>query len=270
MKAGISLRILIDNTPDADSMLHSEHGLSIYLEACGKRILVDTGLSGKAFDNARILGIDISKVDLLILSHGHKDHTGGLWRFLEENKRGTIVSCSKITELNYTSDSHGQRHSLNPDKDLISRNKDRFIFLDRNLLEIRDGQNMISAGICDTHIHPRPRGNRLLHINSLPYNGEDELVISIVENGQNTVISPCTHSGLGNITDCSQKRTGLPCTTFIGGLHLIDGEEDLDNLRVSYKIKKIYTGHCTGKMAQERLRAMPGVEIFKTGDLIYC
>ena len=44
--------ILIDNRQDAEGRLFSEHGLSIYFEACGKRILVDTGLSGKAFDNA--------------------------------------------------------------------------------------------------------------------------------------------------------------------------------------------------------------------------
>lgn len=276
MEVMTSLRILIDNTPDTDGRLHSEHGLSIYMEACGKKFLIDTGLSGKAMDNARALGADISQVDFLILSHGHKDHTGGLWRFLEENKSAKIIASRKIAELDYTSDSRGIRHSLNPDKDLIMKNKDRFIFLDRNLMEVRDGENQVSAGTCDTDAYERPRGNRLLHINGLPYNGDDELIITVVADGRMTVISPCSHSGLMNIIRCAEKRTGMECSTFVGGLHMIDGEGDLDSAgpsireSIRHTIKKMHTGHCTGKTAQERLRAMAGVEVFRTGDVIYC
>ncbi len=266
----MTIKILIDNRPDANCALHSEHGLSMYLEACGKKILIDTGLSGKAFDNAKAMGVDISKVDFLILSHGHNDHTGGLWRFLMENRNGRIISSNKITGLDYTSDSRGIRHSLNPDRELIMENKDRFVFLGRNLLELRDGQNRVSAGACDNDRSIRPKGNRLLHANGMPYNGEDELVTTVVEDGRMTVISPCSHSGLDNIIECARQRTGLECSTFVGGLHLIDGEDDMESLSISHKIGKIYTGHCTGKIAQERLRAMAGAEVFGTGDVIYC
>ncbi len=266
----MKVQILIDNRPDLDGRLFSEHGLCIYMEVCGKRVLVDTGLSGRAMDNARSLGVDIRLVDLVVLSHGHRDHSGGLGRLLEENDRCNVISCYKINEYDYTSDSHGKRHSLNPDFDVINRFRDRFVFISCDTLIAREGDNSLSAGMCHYAGHPRPRGNRLLRVNGMPYNGEDELIVTAVENGRMTVVSPCSHSGMGNIIECAERRCGLRCSTYIGGLHLIDGEGDLDDARISWPDTKIYTGHCTGMIAQERLRAMAGAEVFRTGDVIYC
>ena len=72
----VRITILIDN--QAVSGLKAEHGLSFWIEADDKHILFDTG-QGSAFEsNARILGIDLGETDLLVLSHGHYDHTGGI------------------------------------------------------------------------------------------------------------------------------------------------------------------------------------------------
>ena len=79
----MTVSILIDNQAAADESLQHEHGLSIYFEADGKRIMLDTGLTGAAISNAPAMGIDVSKIDTLILSHGHVDHTGGLESFLQ-------------------------------------------------------------------------------------------------------------------------------------------------------------------------------------------
>lgn len=269
----MKITILIDNKQSADGgLLFFEHGLSIYMEACGKRILVDTGLSGKAMLNAEAMGIDVGKVDYLILSHGHKDHTGGLEDFMRRNHSAWIVGHKKINEYNYTSDSHGHRHSLNPDRNPIESNPERFVWLnDGDTWEIHHGYNMVSAGCCDIAGYHRPMGNRLLHVNGNPYNGDDELIVSIVENGRLTVISPCSHSGIGNIIECAEMRTGVRTSTFIGGLHYIDSETHSEEYSFP-EIGKIYTGHCTGEIAKERLSAMLGdrVEFFRTGDVIYC
>ena len=58
--------------------LQAEHGLSLYIETQEHRLLFDTGASDLFIRNARLLHIDLQKVDYLILSHGHSDHTGGL------------------------------------------------------------------------------------------------------------------------------------------------------------------------------------------------
>ena len=71
--------------------LQAEHGLSLYIETSEHRLLFDTGASDLFIRNARLLHIDLQKVDYLILSHGHSDHTGGLRHFLELNKQATVV-----------------------------------------------------------------------------------------------------------------------------------------------------------------------------------
>ena len=92
------ITILIDNRSAAD--LESEHGLCLLVETKTHKILVDTGLSGKAFINAEKLGININDVDLLVLSHGHIDHTGGLKRFLESNQKAKIIASLYLPNTN--------------------------------------------------------------------------------------------------------------------------------------------------------------------------
>lgn len=265
------LQILIDNRQDMSGRLFSEHGLCILMWLDGCKILVDTGLTGRAMLNAEALGIDIGMVDWLILSHGHRDHTGGLGAFVERNGKSGIVSCNKINVWDYTSDSHGHRHSLNPDRAIIERCRDRFVFLDDEVWELVDGGCHVWVGRCRRGDNARPGGNRLLHVDGVPYNGEDELIVSVVEGDRHTVVSPCSHSGVGNIIECAEKRTGKRVDTFVGGLHYIDGE-DCGGMECLAPIDKIYTGHCTGDMAKERLGAMLGdrLRVFATGDVIYC
>lgn len=267
----MKLQILIDNRQDLAQRLNSEHGLSIYMENPNIKILVDTGLSGKAMDNADVLGIDISDVDYLILSHGHRDHAGGLEAFLNRNHKARIICSRLILDYDYTSDSRGKRHSLNPDKDLINSNIRRFVFAGDEALPLSaDSQESIITYRFRTKRNPKPNGNRLLNVNGNPYSGDDEMIVSIINREQHTVISPCSHSGLLNILESANMIAGMEVSTFVGGLHYIDGEEDI--LNPPSDIKKIYTGHCTGMIAQERLRAMLGerIEVFRTGDVIYC
>nr|HOP41746.1 MBL fold metallo-hydrolase [Geobacteraceae bacterium] len=74
----INITILVDNY--AGDGLSAEHGLSLWIEAADRHILFDTGQGGALAPNAEKLGIDLSSTDMLILSHGHYDHAGGVSR----------------------------------------------------------------------------------------------------------------------------------------------------------------------------------------------
>ena len=73
---------LIENTPGAEGCAH-EHGLSLYLQTPRHRLVLDTGSTAAFADNAAAVGIDLSGVDTVVLSHGHYDHAGGLLRMAE-------------------------------------------------------------------------------------------------------------------------------------------------------------------------------------------
>lgn len=60
----------------------AEHGLSLWIEACGKKLLFDSGADGLFLENAARLGIDVGQADFAVLSHGHYDHGGGPARLL--------------------------------------------------------------------------------------------------------------------------------------------------------------------------------------------
>ena len=78
--------VLSDNRA-CNPAFETEHGLSILLTTEQHKILLDTGASDVFIRNAEQMGIDLSDVDYVFISHGHSDHAGGLRYFLERNRQ---------------------------------------------------------------------------------------------------------------------------------------------------------------------------------------
>ena len=97
----LNITILVDNET-TKSNLETEHGFSVLLESNEGIILFDTGQSDMIIRNAKALDIDLSKIDYIILSHGHYDHTGGLEAVLKETNNEVDV---EITQKKKTADS---------------------------------------------------------------------------------------------------------------------------------------------------------------------
>ena len=89
----MNVTILIENTAPEGSGLDFEAGLALYIEYNGKKILLDGGTSGKFAANADKLGIDLSQVELGVLSHGHFDHADGLCAFFPLNDKVTVLTA---------------------------------------------------------------------------------------------------------------------------------------------------------------------------------
>ena len=79
----------------------AEHGLSVYIEAGGRKILFDFGASDIYMQNAKHMNIDLEQVDTAVISHGHYDHTSGVPSFCEINKRAKIYVHEKAFETTY-------------------------------------------------------------------------------------------------------------------------------------------------------------------------
>lgn len=230
---------LVENTSKKGG-IKSEHGLSLYIEACGKRILFDMGQGEIFIENAKELGVDLSAVDIAIISHGHYDHGGGLEAFLNINENAPVY-IRKNSFLPYY-------------------NGERYIGLDTAMAGHRrliytDGEQKIGEGLtlCTIDVTPdatgrltERRGNSFV-----PDSFDHEQYLLIEEGGKRVLISGCSHKGIIAIAEHFKPDT------LVGGFHFMDMALDGELIERGERLNLLdcdfYTCHCTGESQYEFL-----------------
>ena len=148
--------VLSDNRT-CNNLLETEHGLSILLETEKHRILLDTGASDVFIRNAERLGIDLSTVDYVFISHGHSDHAGGLRHLMEINNKGKVVVSPDAMSGKFYS-KRGNLHHILAEWPKID--DDRLVLTDQTCAVAEDIQ--VIAHIPQNH--PMPKGNTNLYV----------------------------------------------------------------------------------------------------------
>ena len=148
--------VLSDNR-SCDDSLETEHGLSVLLETDHHRILMDTGASDVFIRNAEKMGIDLSTVDYVFISHGHSDHAGGLKHFMEINNKAKIIVSHHAVSGKFFS-KRRYFHSITTEWPDIPQ--ERLLTIDHS--ESIDDNIFILAHI--PQIHPMPEGNQHLFV----------------------------------------------------------------------------------------------------------
>ena len=232
----MKLTVLAENTACRND-LTAQHGLSLYLETADRKILFDMGQSDVFARNAEVLGIDLSKVDFAVISHGHYDHGGGLETFLKINPNAPVY----IHRLAFGEHYNGKEKyiGLNP----ALRAGSRLIFTEGTLFPASG----IKLTDCNTHLWDfnswglcRREGEKLF-----PDPFFHEQYMEITEGNRRILISGCSHKGIVNIAEHFQPDV------LVGGFHL-NKLEDTDQLcTIAETLKQTgtlyYTGHCTGE-----------------------
>lgn len=235
----------------------AEHGLSLYIETAKKRVLFDMGQSDLFLRNAAVLGIDLSRVDAAVISHGHYDHGGGLAAFLQINDHAPV----------YVSRYAFEEHRNQTGKDIglspALCTHPRLIFTD-DLCDMAEGWTLCSCNGYPRN-YPSHSGDMTAMGQTEDFRHEQYLLIKV--EGKKVLVSGCSHKGILNVAAWFRPDV------LIGGFHLSSlpcGEELADVARqlAAYDTDYI-TCHCTGTEQYERMRRdLPRLRYLSAGETI--
>ncbi len=247
---------LVENSVCMGKGLIGEHGISFLIETNNKRkILFDTGQGKALFNNAKLLGLDLNKIDTVALSHGHYDHTGGIKGLIEYNKNFKLIAHPDIFAHKLAIKNNEERYIGAPfNKDFLEKAKIN-LQISRKPVEIADG-------IITTGEIPMQTGfeaiESVFYIKEKKQNvpdplADDSSLILDTEKGL-VVLLGCCHRGLINTLKHVINLTGnKKIYAIMGGLHLGQASDmklkQIINWLREFDVKRIGVSHCTGMPA---------------------
>ena len=248
------IKTLVEDTTNKED-LKSEHGLSLYIETSGKRMLFDSGASGLFMENAIKMDINISDIDYAVISHGHNDHGGGLERFLEANSKAEVFIHSNAFNKHYSL-RNGKMEFIGLDSKLQNNKrliyvKERF-FIWKGIEVFSDVKTKMPLPVTNSNLYAENNGDIVLD------NFSHELNLSISEDNRYFLFTGCSHNGIVNIMEHYKELKGCMPQFVIGGFHLANRnytptEDDAyikELLKYMSGLQSVfYTCHCTGQDA---------------------
>ncbi len=219
--------------------LQAEHGLSFYIQINDINFLFDTGQSSLFYENAVNMGIDLAKVSHIVISHGHYDHTGGLGTILAKNSSAQLY----IKRLALQPQFRGSDNIGIPADIVIPEN--RTVFAEEGITEITENLFLFS------------------------FSSTDEQYLIYRENQSLTLITGCSHQGVENIIESTEKAFNGKITHLFGGFHTSrHTREQLSRLATFINrsnLVNIGTNHCTGTESFSFLKGSVAKNIFYFG-----
>jgi len=243
----MKLKVLVDNNTYIDQYYLGEPAVSYYIEDEDVHILLDVGYSNLFIMNSYALGVDLEKINAIVISHGHNDHTGGLKYYFEQNYKNRISIYAHPDAFKEKIANSLQicspilTEELKDKCDLILSKKPKKISKNITFLgEIPQLNNFEKR---------RPIGKQKVDKTFVDdYIMDDTALVYQNENGI-YIITGCSHSGICNIVEYAKKVCkDSRVLGIIGGFHLFEVSEQviktIDYLKQN-NIKQLYPCHCT-------------------------
>lgn len=258
----LKITTLIENMSGRDERLKYEHGLSLFIEFDGRKILFDTGQTGAYLDNARLMGIAVKDVDTMIISHGHYDHSGGVMNTMDLLRQGTMMYVGqeffdgkyKVLEdgsFQYNGISFSERDILERQIKLV-KVKDDVTLLSGNIMLFK---NFVSGNDFEKR---NPKFMVKKDEKMFPDDFVDEIVLGLITSKGLVVVAGCSHVGIINILSNIKERVNIPIYGVLGGTHLVEADESrIDKTLHSFQemhIEYIAVSHCTGENGIKKIR----------------
>ena len=213
----ITITVVYDNNPYRMDLGTPTGVFPAFCKGPEKTILFDTGGDGTLLlGNMRTLGISPSEIDLVVLSHIHGDHVGGLFRFLRENSKVTVLLPKSFPE----------------------EFKDKIRALKTTVVEISE-----AARICPDVYSTGELGTFL----------EEQALVADTDGGL-IIITGCAHPGIVHVVEKAKYMISKDVLLVLGGFHL-QGACQSEIERIASRLKALDVGyvgpcHCSGDLAR--------------------
>lgn len=243
-----------------------EHGLSLYIETARARLLFDSGQTGAFLHNADHLGIDLARLDAVILSHGHYDHGGGLRELFEglEENFPPLFAGRGFSSRRFSLDGPVE-NDIGLPLHFLPEGASSAIEIDIKT-EIAPGVFILPRAerIHDSWIDPRfvraegdSRRSDLF---------DDELSLALTSESGLVVVAGCAHRGIVNIVESARHAfPGVPIRAVVGGFHLAsNADEELASVVSSLAAlepRSVHCAHCTGLRGFSALASAMGSRV---------
>jgi len=234
----MQVKIIFDKL-SLDEKFHTGWGVSFLI---GDKVLFDTGEKGKwLIKNMENLKVEVDRLEAVVISHDHWDHTGGLWRILEENHHLKVYACPKFSK----------------------RFKNRVKSYNVQLIEL-DKFTRIADNIYTT--------GEISGRYAFRYMPEQALVLE-TSNGL-TIFTGCAHPGIIKIIENVKQNISGRIFLVLGGFHL-GGKHEKTIIQIVNEFRQLGVGkvaptHCSGKNASKIFKEEYGdnfIEV-KVGQII--
>ncbi|TWU40954.1 MBL fold metallo-hydrolase [Novipirellula artificiosorum] len=255
-RAQAKITVLVENTARGPGIL-AEHGLAVWIEYGDQRVLFDTGQGVVLAANAKKLGLRLTQVDAVVLSHGHYDHTGGLPEVIHQNTRVKLFAHPDAFAPKYSQ--HAGRRTV---RDVgLTESTQLALHRLRNPLVATEKPTEIFPGLFATGEVPRTVDFEADPETFFLDDGctdhdplRDDQALYFDSPEGTVVLLGCAHAGVINTLKYIDSLTNhRPLHAVFGGMHLINASRDRIKATVR-ELKRfepaiIGPAHCTGDAA---------------------
>ena len=276
----MKIAVLLENTACAGG-IGAAHGLSLYLETPGHKLLFDMGPNAAFAENAQAMGVDLGAVDTAVLSHGHYDHAGGFAAFFGRNDHAPLYLRPQAEEPSYQILGEKRAYLGVPEALLAQAGRLRAV----------TGPTQIDPGVwLLPHTTPglERRGEKVHMYRQTaeglrPDDFAHEQTLAVELPAGLAVFSSCSHAGADTVVrEVLAAFPGKGVRAFFGGFHLMgaggastlgvrpERAAALGEALLELGVEEVWTGHCTGLPAFDLLRPVLGERLhyLSTGTVV--